>query len=151
MLQIKRAVVPPDAANIDMETINTAVAGENLVCAAIYVRFLRRDGSYSCQLIFSRTKIVNDTSTPRLELVAAVLNASTSHIVKVSLKDLHTREWFITDSQVVLHWLNSLTTVLKMYVWNRIIKVLRLSDNLLELEHFFFNLAWERKYPFFHF
>ena len=103
-------------------------AGESLVCAAIYVRFLRRDGSHSCQLIFSRTKIVHDTSTPRAELVAAVLNASTSHVVKVSLKNLHKREWFITDSQVVLHWLNSLTTVLKMYVRNRVIEVLRLSD-----------------------
>ena len=48
----------------------------------------------------------------------------------MSLKDLHTREWFITDSQAVLHWLNSLTTVLKMYVRDRVIEVLRLLDVL---------------------
>ena len=51
-LEFRRAIVPHDAANLDVETINTADAGESLVCAAIYVRFLRRDGSHSCQLIF---------------------------------------------------------------------------------------------------
>ena len=40
-IQFNRAVVPSDAANIDMETINTADAGESLVCAAIYVRFFK--------------------------------------------------------------------------------------------------------------
>ena len=127
-LRFHRAVVPLDAVNLDVETINTADAGENLVCAAIYARFLRKDGSHSCQLIFARTKIIHNISTPRAELVAAVLNASTSHVVKVSLKDMHKRAWYITDSQVTLHWLNSLTTALKMYVRNRVVEVLRLTD-----------------------
>ena len=44
-LKFRRAVVPTDAVSLDMETINTADAGEHLVCAAVYARFLRRDGS----------------------------------------------------------------------------------------------------------
>ena len=46
---IHRAIVPSDAVNLEIETIDTADAGENLVCAAVYARFKRRDGPYSCQ------------------------------------------------------------------------------------------------------
>ena len=44
-----------------------------------FVRFKRKNGDYSCQLIFSRTKIVHDITVPRAELVAAVLNCSVGH------------------------------------------------------------------------
>ena len=86
-LKFNRAVVPPDATSLDISTIDTADAGKNLICAAVYARFKRRNGTYSCQLIFSRTKIVHDLSTPRAELEAALLNASTGHIVQLALKD----------------------------------------------------------------
>ena len=38
----ERAVIPIDAVNLDMETIDTGDASQNLVCAAIYVRFKRK-------------------------------------------------------------------------------------------------------------
>ena len=84
-IKFKRAVIPIDAVDLSMEAINVADAGENLVCAAVYVRFLRKDGTYSCQLIFARTKVIHDHTIPRAELVAAVLNASTGLVVKSSL------------------------------------------------------------------
>ena len=127
-LQFSRAVVPSDAVSLDVETIDIADAGEMLICAAIYARFERRDGTFSCQLIFSRTKIVHDLTTPRAELEAAVLNASTGHVVKLSLNERHKRCWKITDSQVTLHWLNCRRTVIKPYVRNRKIEVNRLTN-----------------------
>ena len=129
-LEFQRAVVPSDAVNLEIETIDTADAGEHLVCSAIYARFLRRDGSYSCQLIFARSKVVHDITVPRAELVAAVLNASTGHVVRTSLKEYHKHSWHISDSQVVLHWLNSLKASLKMFVRNRVVEVARLTDLL---------------------
>ena len=52
---------------------------------AIYARFKLTDGGYSCQLVFARTKIVpKDMSIPRAELLAATLNATTGHVVKIS-------------------------------------------------------------------
>ena len=51
-------VVPVDAVSLDVDTIEFGDASESLFCAAIYARFLRKDGSYSCQLIFSRSKLV---------------------------------------------------------------------------------------------
>ena len=127
-IEFNRAVVPPDAVHLDMETIDTADASENLVCAAVYARFLRRDGSHSCQLIFARTKIIHDISIPRAELVAAVLNASTGHIICASLKERHKRSWKVTDSQVVLNWINCTKAALKMWVRNRVVEVTRLTE-----------------------
>ena len=127
-VNFQRAVVPPDALNLDVETIDLADAGENLVCSAIYARFLRRDGSFSCQLIFARTKVIHDHTIPRAELAAAVLNASSSHIVKTSLGEMHKRSWHVTDSQVSLYILNSLKATLKTWVRNRVIEVTRLTN-----------------------
>ena len=38
-IKFHRAVVPEDAISFDIETIETADAGEKLICAAIYARF----------------------------------------------------------------------------------------------------------------
>ena len=47
-IKFKRAIVPNDAVNLDIETICSADASEQLVCTTVHARFLRRDGSYSC-------------------------------------------------------------------------------------------------------
>ena len=47
-----RAVVPFDAINLDVETIEMADASQNLACAAVYVRYKKKFGGYSCQLIW---------------------------------------------------------------------------------------------------
>ena len=127
-LQFRRAVVPEDACSLDVETIDAGDAGEQLVCAAIYARFKLRGGGFSCQLIFARTKIIHDLTIPRAELVAAVLNASTGHVVRLSLKDLLKRHWKLTDSQVALHWINTTKTKLKQFIRNKGIEVTRLTD-----------------------
>ena len=127
-VNFRRAVVPPDALNLEVELICLGDAGENMVCSAIYARFLRRDGSHSCQLIFARTKVIHDHTIPRGELAAAVLNASSSHIVKTSLGEMHKRSWHVTDSQVCLYILNSQKATLKTWIRNRVIEVSRLSD-----------------------
>ena len=127
-VKFQRAVVPPDAVNLDVQTIDTADAGENLVCAAIYARFLRRDGSYSCQLIFARTKVIHDHTIPRAELVAAVMNASTGHIVRSALKKHHKQSWHITDSQVALHIMNCYKAALKTWSRNRVVEISRLTN-----------------------
>ena len=56
-LRFERVVVPKDAVNLD---INTSVASNKIVCAAIYARFLRRNSTHFCQLVFSRSKVVPD-------------------------------------------------------------------------------------------
>ena len=79
--------MPFDAINLDVKTIEMADACQNLACAAVYVRYKKKFGGYSCQLIFSRSKIIPEGITmPRAELFAAVLNATTGHVVCSALK-----------------------------------------------------------------
>ena len=126
-IEFRRAVVPEDAVNLEVETLDMGDASENLACSAIYARFLRKDGTYSCQLIFSRTKIIHNMTIPRGELTAAVLNASTGHVVRTSLKDFHKSSVHVTDSQVALMWINSTKTVLKPFVRHRVGEAKRLT------------------------
>ena len=127
-IRYKQAVVPDDAVDMNKETIDFSDASQKMMCVAIYVRFLRKCGEYSSQLLFSRTKIVpEDMTLPRAELFAASLNASTGHVIKTALGDRHTKAWKLTDSEVVMHWINSFRSKLKMFVRNLVINVQRLS------------------------
>ena len=81
-------MVPEDAVNLDIETIEMADASQDLACTAVYIRFTRKCGQFSCQLIFSRSKIIPKGMTmSRAELFAAYLNATICHVVYTALKN----------------------------------------------------------------
>ena len=71
---------------------------------------------------------MHDISISRAELAAAFLNANTGHIVRTALQKFHKRRWKLTDSQVVLHWLNSTKSDLKSWVRNRVSEISRLTE-----------------------
>ena len=54
-VKFRRATVPEDAISLEIETIDTGDATRTLVCSAIYARFKRKNGKFSCQLVFSRS------------------------------------------------------------------------------------------------
>ena len=123
-----RAVVPEDAVNLEMETCKISDSSLNLACSAVYARFKRKNGLYSCQLVFARSKVVpKGRSIPRAELYAAVLNASTGHVVKSALGDYITNRPSLTDSQIVIYWINNSKLQLKQWLRNRIIEIHRLT------------------------
>ena len=127
-IRFQRAVVPAEAVNLAMETIDTADASESLVCVAIYVRFKLKSGNFSCQLILARSKLLpKDTTIPRCELIAATMNASTGFIVKKALGNKHIKCYKLTDSQVTLHWIGS-ANILKSFVRHRVIEINRLTE-----------------------
>ena len=95
-LRYKRAVVPEDADNLNITLLDFGDASKSLVCAAIYVRFERKNGEFSCQLIFSRSKLVPDGSTqPRGELFSST---HTGEIIRRSLIKYHNQSFKFTDS-----------------------------------------------------
>ena len=127
-IQFKRVIVPDDAINLDFETLEMCDASQSMTCSALYARF-KRNGSYSSQLLFARSKIVpKDTSMPRAELMAAVLCATTGHVVQRALGKFITHRVHLTDSQVVLYWLSNPNLPLKKWVRNRVIEINRLTD-----------------------
>ena len=88
-----------------------------MICAAIYARFERRNGSSSCQLNFARSKVLADgINIPRTELMAAALNTTTGYVVEKALQDRHKKGLMLTDSQVALYWICIKRALLKTWV-----------------------------------
>lgn len=128
-IKFRRVIVPVDAVSLDMETIEMGDASETLACSALYVRFERKNGSYHCQLLFARSKILpKDMGPPRAELFAAELNATTGHIVYLALGKYITKRLSLTDSQITLFWICNLKLRLKKWPRNRVIVIHRLTD-----------------------
>ena len=127
-LSFRRCIVPQDAESLEIETIDTADASPYLACSAIYARIKRRNETFSCQLVFARSKILPDRiSQPRAEMIAALLNAHTGEVVKRAFGPLHKSSIKLSDSQVVLHWVNNDDKPLKQWVRNRVIEVRRFT------------------------
>ena len=125
-LKFNRAVIPPDAANLDITTLEFGDASKTIACAAIYLRFLRKCGSYSCQLILSKTRLVPDEmSQPRGELYASLVLTHAAEVVKKALGEFHKGSVKFTDSQIVLFWLTNDSRALKQWIRNRVIEILR--------------------------
>jgi len=127
-IRFRRAVIPPDAINLEMNTLDFGDASEDLVCAAIYARFQRKGGDYSCQLVFSRSRLVPEEMTqPRAELYASLVNTHAGEVVRKSFQ--HTNSIKFTDSQIVLYWINKPTIQLKQWVRNRVNEIKRLTSS----------------------
>ena len=138
-VKFKRAIVPHNAKSLDIMTLDAGDGSPSAICAAIYARFELTDGSYSCQLVFARSKILpQGVTVPRAELMAAHMNAATGHTVKKAFGDRHKRALKLTDSTVALHWICSNTISLKAWTRARVIETRRLTmcgtDNALMTE-----------------
>ena len=82
-VRFKRLVVPEDAVSLQVETLDFGDSSETMICVCIYARCLRKTGQYSCQLVFSRTRMVpKDLTLPRAELYASLINTHTGEVVR---------------------------------------------------------------------
>ena len=128
-LQYHRTVIPEDAVSLDIETIDTGDASKDIACIAIYARVKRKNGEYSCQLVFARSKLLErGTTQPRAELIAAMLNAHTGEVVRRAFGSYHQGSIKLCDSQIVLHWINNEQKALKQFVRSRVIEILRFTE-----------------------
>ena len=124
-----RCIIPEDAVDVKISTLNFGDASKSIAASAIYGRVLRKNGLYSCQLIFARSKIIqNPSSQPRGELSAAVLNTHTGEVVKQALQSKHDGWTKLTDSQIVLHWIHNDEIKLKPFVHNRVVEIQRFTN-----------------------
>ena len=128
-IKFRRTFIPDDAINLDITTLDFGDASTSIACAAIYARILKKNGEYSTQLVFSRSKLVSQPTTqPRAELTAAVLNCHTGEVVRRAFGKLHKKCIKLTDSQIVLHWISNNEKALKQWVRNRVIEIQRFTD-----------------------
>ena len=128
-LQNQRAVIPEDAESLNASTLDFGDASKSLVFVAIYIRFKRKNGQYSCQLIFARSRLVpEDMTQPRTELYAALVNVHSGEVVRRALSDIHQKAIKFTDSQIVLYWISKNDQILKQWPRNRVVEILRFTE-----------------------
>ena len=97
---------------------------------AISAKFFRRNVTHSCQLNFSRSKLIpGGLSQPRSELLSPTMNIHTGHIVRWTLQENQKGKMKSRDSQVVLHWLSNDEKAVKQWVKSRAIGILRFTDS----------------------
>ena len=123
----KRTVVPEDAANLDVELLVSVDASEKIAISAVHSRILKKDGTYHCQLIAGKSKVVTGATIPRAELKAAVVGATLGHVVKKNFGELCSKMIYVTDSSIVLYWINQDERPMKIAIRNGVIEIRRFS------------------------
>ena len=115
-LRFKRTIIPEDAVDLNLNTLDFGDASQSMMCVCIHARFKRRDRTYSCQLVFSRSRVVpRGMSQPRAELYAALINAYAGEVVRRLFKQYHKEAIKFTDRQISLHWIANEEKPLKQW------------------------------------
>lgn len=124
MTTIPRCVVPPTAvSDWKIRLICLADAAEGAGGTAIYGGVELPDGSFSCSLLCSRSKLMTG-SVPRNELEAILLTADTALAVAAALGDRLGDVFYFTDSTVAMCWVLNRRKRLRMFVHNRVQSIL---------------------------
>ena len=82
-------------------------ASQEAYGAACYTRHLYNDGTVSCRLVASKTRVaaLQAVSIPRLELMAAVTGAKLSETIGDTLGIQRHERVFWSDSMDTLYWI----------------------------------------------
>lgn len=124
----KRAIIPEDAVKPVVDLIVAVDASECMGVAAIYGRVAKRDGSFSCQLLVAKSKIVTKMTIPRAEMRSAVMGAVLAKVASNNMGSSMGSMLFVTDSTVCLHWINQDDRPLQTAVRNAVIELRRFSN-----------------------
>ena len=84
-------------------------------------------GIWSCSLLAAKSKLMKET-IPRNELSAILLCAELAFMVKSSLGPEIGEVIYLTDSTIALSWCSSETIKLRLFVYNRVMTILRLFE-----------------------
>ena len=105
-------------------------ASQQAYGAATYARHLYEDGSVTCRLVASKSRVapLQAVSIPRLELMAAVVGLRLAEAVG-NILNLPKHEWlFWSDSVDVLYWIRGCSRKFKPFVANRVGEIQSLTD-----------------------
>lgn len=98
--------------------------------ACSYLRFINDKSKVHCCLVMAKARVAPTkiTSIPRLELAAAVLSAKMSVMLKTELEMKIDQEFFWSDSQVVLGYINNEARRFHVFVANRVQLIRDVTD-----------------------
>ncbi len=129
-VQIPRCFRPPDMEEVNSYELHHFSDGSTSgygQCS--YLRLIRKDKVH-CSLVAGKSRVAPTklVTIPRLELTAAYVSALMSHTLKEELKLPIEKEYFWTDSQVVLSYINNDARRFHVFVANRLTKIHQLTD-----------------------
>ncbi|XP_057700916.1 uncharacterized protein LOC130921262 [Corythoichthys intestinalis] len=120
---IPRCYHPPDFGKVvKMELHHFSDASSVGYGACSYLKYTNNENKIHCSLVMAKTRVAPTkiTSIPRLELSAAVTAARLSNLLKSELNMDIDEEYFWTDSQVTLAYINNDARRFHVFVANRI-------------------------------
>lgn len=105
-------------------------ASQSAYGACIYMRSTDSNGNVTVRLLCAKSKVapLKPTTIPRLELQGALLAAKLTKSVLDSIRYRPGRIVHWCDSSVVLGWINSDVTRLKVFVANRVSEIVELTN-----------------------
>ena len=112
----------------EIQVIAFGDASESALGAVVYLRWKGED-AYQVSLVASRSRVapLNKLTLPRLELTASLLAARLARTVCDELELDYRKVSYYTDSEIVLHWVNSRAYQFQTFICNRLAEIQRLS------------------------
>ncbi|XP_073732301.1 uncharacterized protein [Misgurnus anguillicaudatus] len=129
-IQIPRCLMPQNFGKIlQVELHHFSDASSYGYGQCSYIRLVSEDKIH-CALIMGKARVAPTkvVTIPRLELTAAVLSAAVSNMLHEELEMKVDREYFWTDSQVVLGYINNEARRFHVFVANRVQRIQEFTD-----------------------
>ena len=127
-IRFRRTVIPINAASTCISIITSSDASENIAVACVHTRVPLQGGGYHVQLLTAKSRLVSTNTIPKAELKGAVMGASLSFVVRSNLGALLDSSLYVTDSSIVLFWINQDQRPLQTGVRNGVVEIRRLTD-----------------------
>ena len=127
-IRFRRAVIPPDALECQVDMITSTDASENIAVACVHTRVRLQQGGFHVQLMAAKSRLVSTNTIPKAELKGAVMGACISHVVRSNLGAVLNTSLYVTDSTIVLYWIQQDQRPLQTGVRNGVVEIHRFSN-----------------------
>ena len=124
-LRVSRCIFPESANADSIRLLCISDAAEFAGGAAVYAGVQLDNGSYSCKLLASKSKLMS-LSIPRNELEAIRLAAGLALDVKNAIGDRVSEVLYFTDSSIAMSWVHNSKKKLRLFCLNRVMEIRRL-------------------------
>ena len=129
-LSIPRYLFPDDATPKSIRLLCISDAAEFAGGGAVYAGVKLANGSYSCQLLASKSRLMKN-SVPRNELEAIRITAALAYDIKLALGDLVSDVLYFTDSSIAMSWCHNSNKRLRLFCLNRVMEIRRLIEGVV--------------------
>ncbi|XP_072175534.1 uncharacterized protein [Diadema setosum] len=128
--QLPRCYKPPTFGSVKHAEFHFSDASQNGYGQCTYLRLVDENDDVSCSLVIAKSRVtpLKQQTIPRLELAAAVISAKMSAFLRNELTYPDVREYFWTDSKIVLGYISNESRRFHVYVANRVQQIRNESD-----------------------